>query len=229
MVGTPPYDGEETVVREQLRKDPTHQQLHSRSRWIDRFAATGNLPVETCILLKADTASAELSTGQFLLRKSAAIDEAPVVVRSRIRNQRLFRELQLLRVKQTQGLNISSGAALVFDDLRWKDVERRLAAPDVLDLTDKEIRLVLIVRGHPCVLRFAAGIDTAEAQYAHVGEFRITAEPGCNVFVFSVGHFSTLRGDPDYSRINHLALGGENHDSSVVFYLADQYGKPLLA
>lgn len=228
MVGTPPYDGDESVVRQQLRKDPTHQQLHSRGQWIDAFTALGNVPLETCVLFKEDTPSAELSIGQFLLKRSTAVDEGPILLRSRLRNQRIFRELQLHRLKESAGFGLPNEGRLVFRDSTWKDVERKFVTPEVFDLTNKEFRLVVIVRGNSCSLRFAAGLDTPGQPYAHVGEFRITATPGCNVFVFSASQLRTLRGSPDYSRVNHLALGGENSDAEIVFYMADHEGSPLL-
>jgi len=46
MIGTPPYDGDAEAVREALRKDPTHQQLHSKEWWIQRFEALGCIRTE---------------------------------------------------------------------------------------------------------------------------------------------------------------------------------------
>lgn len=230
MVGTPPYDGDPSEVRQQLRKDPTHQQLHSKGFWIDRFSSLGCVPIETCLLIKNETSTSELSIGQFLLKKSEAIDESMILKRARVRNQRVFRDVQLVANSQPVGsLGVSAAGTLVFKDRIWKDVERRLESPDVLNLVGKNLQLVLIVQGNSCNLRFAAGQDTPSQQYAHVGEFHLTAKPGCNSYSFSVDQLRVLRGEPNYAAINHLGLGGENENSELIFYLADEHGAPLLA
>jgi hypothetical protein len=82
--------------------------------------------------------------------------------------------------------------------------------------------------GKKCDLRFAAGYDLPGYAYAHVGEFHLSAEPGCNVFRFTTDQLRTLRGQPDYSKINHLALGGENENTEIVFYFCDQRGASIL-
>ncbi len=230
MIGTPPYDGEPDEVRQQLRKDPTHQQLRSKEDWLQCFRNLGCVPVEACILLKNENIPPELSIGQFMLKKSKSIDESPVLERALARNQRIFLDLQRFITALPAGrLGISAAATLTFKERTWKDVEKKLEPPDGLDLRNKNLQLVVIVEGNSGNLRFAAGQDTKTQQYAHVGEFLFNVKPGCNVYNFSVDQLRTLRGAPDYGRINHLAIGGENENSEMLFYLADELGAPVLA
>src|SRR5262249_16662101 len=74
IVGQPPYDGDPVVVRQQLRKDPTHQQLHELEWWVGQFRKNGNIAVESSLFFKNDTVTAELSTCQFLMKKNASVD-----------------------------------------------------------------------------------------------------------------------------------------------------------
>ena len=229
MVGTPPYIGDPETVRQNLRKDPTHQQLHTREDWVGRFAQFGCLPVPACILFENETSNVELSTGQFTLKKNRAIGDSEVQSRAASRNQRVFRTLQQINRNQSR-FHIPPHAVshLVYADRAWKDVERRLGADQVIDLARRRLHLVLMVEGAPCALRFAAGRDTATDQYADVGEFHLSANPGCNVFTFGPNDLQTLRGSPDYSAINHLAVGGENANTAVTIFLCDDSGASLL-
>jgi len=228
MVGSPPYDGEPETVRRELRKDPTHQQLHAKEYWVDQFKRLGCAEVASCILLRNETSNAELSTGQFLLRKNPNIDESGVLYRSRSRNQRVFRELQLDQAQQRQALlSKSSAGKLSLQNQIWKDIERKLHG-ETLSLAGRTIRAVVIAEGSPCTLRFAAGQDVGDAQYAHVGEFQMPIQPGCNVFTFSTDQLRTLRGQPDYSMVNHLAVGGASENADLTIFLSDQSGEGLL-
>jgi SAM-dependent methyltransferase len=230
MVGTPPYDGEPSEVRRQLKKDPTHQQLHSREDWVERFRLLGCVPVEACILLKNENVPPELSIGQFILKKSSAVDESAVLERSRSRNQRVFLDVQRsVSAQSAARLGISAAGTLAFKERTWKDVERKLDPSETLTLLGKRLQLVVIVEGESVNLRFAAGQDTKAEQYANVGEFLFTAKSGCNVYDFSVDQMRTLRGSPDYSAVNHLALGGENENCEVLFYFADENGVPIFS
>jgi len=228
MIGTPPYDGDPCEVRLQLQKDPTHHQLHSKDFWIQRFRSLGCVPIDTCILLKNDNTPPELSVGQFLLKKSPLIDESKVLGSSFSRNQRVFHQVQLIANAQYAAVS-EAPRRLAFRERAWKDIEKFLGSSDTLNLQGKRLQLVVIVTGNPGTLRFAAGQDTPAQEYASVGEFFVTAQPGCNVYTFSVDQMRTLRGAPNYGEINHLGFGGENENCEIVFYLADNFGKSLLA
>lgn len=228
MIGTPPYEGEPEIVRRELRKDPTHQQLHEKEWWMGRFERLGAKRVNTCVLLKNETPTAELSIGQFLLKKNEAVPDKAVLSRCAERNQRIFRDLQLARMQQSH-FHQSQMGRLSYMERIWKDVERRTDESESLNLAGTSLHLVAIVSGKSCALRIAAGRDSGVEQYAHVGEFHITAATGANVFTFSTDQFLTLRGSPDYTAVTHLALGGENENCEVVFYFTDQSGKPLLS
>jgi SAM-dependent methyltransferase len=221
MIGTPPYDGEPETVRRELRKDPTHQQLHAKDYWVNQFKRLGCAEVVTCILLRNETANAELSTGQFVLCKPG-IDDSGMLGRSRSRNQRIFRELQLDQARQRQALlNKALAGKLILQDKIWKDVERKLLG-ETIDLTGRTIRAVIIAEGSHCALRFAAGQDVGSMQYAHVGELQMPVQPGCNIFSFTTDQLRTLRGQPDYSAVNHLAIGGTSEKADLTIFLGDQ-------
>ena len=230
LVGTPPYTGDPEAVRRELRKDPTHQQLHSKEWWVQRFEALGCTEVNTCILFKNETPNAELSTGQFMLKKHAFVPDAEISNRARRRNQRIFREVQLARMEQAQSTTAAGPAAhLSYTDRIWKDVEKKFSEDETLNLMGRTLKLVVIVEGKACQLRLAAGRDSSTQQYADAGEFHLLAKPGCNVYTLSTEQFATLRGRPDYSAVNHLALGGENEKSELLIYLSDDTGFPILA
>jgi SAM-dependent methyltransferase len=229
IVGVPPYEGDPNEVRRLLRKDPTHQQLHEFEWWVRQFRKHGHIPLESALLFKHDTATVELSTCQFVLRKDESIDASNVARRARIRGQRVFREIQFEGNKQSATrIGLAGMGKLSYQNRIWKDHEYRLTGPDTLDLRGRTFQLVVMNEGKRCGLRFAAGLDVPGQAYAHVGEFHLSAETGCNVFTFTTDQLKTLRGQPDYSRINHLALGGENENAEVVFYFCDQTGAPVL-
>jgi hypothetical protein len=229
IVGQPPYDGEPATVRQNLRKDPTHQQLHELEWWLEQFGKVGQVPVETSVLFKHDTPGGELSTCQFILQANSGDNPIGVLRRSRMRNQRIFRSVQLAGPKPagTQA-GIKGMGQLSYRQRIWKDVDRQLGDGETLNLQDKFFELVIIVNGPACNLRFAAGQDVERRAYAHVGELHMVAQPGCNMVRFTVDQLKTLRGQPDYSKINHLALGGENENAEIVFYFGDQHGTPVL-
>jgi len=229
MIGTPPYDGDPAVVASALRKDPTHQQLHTQQWWLDCFQSRAWTPVDTCVLLKNETPTAELSIGQFILHKASAPVLSGVLHRSRIRNQRLFRDMQASKLAGNAcEIGIRGAARLSYKQRVWKDVEHRLSNGDRSNLKDKSFQLVVIVDGEPCRLRFAAGEDVDGQAYAHVGEFHFAVQPGCNIFRFTTEQLKTLRGSPNYSKINHLAVGGENENAEILLYFSDQDGVPVL-
>jgi hypothetical protein len=229
IVGTPPYVGDPETVRQNLRKDPTHQQLHTREEWVERFAQCGCLPVPACILFENETSNLELSTGQFMLKRNRNINDSEVLNRATLRSQTVFRNVQQIS-RENSRFNIAPHAVshLVYADRVWKDVEKRLGTNQVVDLTGRRFHLALIVEGDPCTLRFAVGRDTATEQYADVGEFHLSSNPGCNVFTFGQNDLQTLRGCPDYSAVNHLAVGGENANTAITIFLCDDSGTPLL-
>lgn len=227
MIGTPPYTGDPIQVRQNLRKDPTHQQLHPKEWWVRQFETNGCVQLNTCILLKNDTSTAELSGGQFLLKKTSSIDESDVLCRATSRNQRIFRELQLARPSHHE-LPPSSAGQFVYADRVWKETDRKLSEGETIDLAGRTINLITIIEGKSCVFRFAAGRDSSQQEYSDVGEFYISAGPGCTAFTFSTDQLSTLRGNPDYSAVNHMGFGGENEGAKVSFFVCDQLGHPLL-
>jgi SAM-dependent methyltransferase len=228
MIGTAPYTGNPEEVRSQLRKDPTHQQLQSIDWWIQRFECHGFVQVPMSILFANDTSNVELSTGQFVLKSAATLNDAEQQLRSSYRNQLTFRSL-LVRQKRQNTLSTSNSAgSLTYTGRIWKDVERTVDHPDGLNLSGKLLCLVVIIEGSACNLRFAAGRDTSSQPYADVGEIHFSAKPGCNVFTFSCDQMNTLRGTPDYSRVNHLAVGGENQASTISVYCWDEFGNSLL-
>jgi len=227
IVGEPPYEGDPGAVRQQLRKDPTHQQLHELQWWTGQFEKHGLVPVNACLLIKNDTATVELSTGQFVVR-SAGVDDQDVLRRSKHRNQRVFREVQLMvKAQRTSQIGVRGVGSLSYAKRVWKDAEMKLGGSDTVNLEGMAFELVVIAEGGPCALRFAAGQDNGNKLYAHVGEIHVRAQPGCNLFRFTTDQLTTLRGSPDYSKINHLALGGENENAEIFFYLGDQNGNPV--
>jgi SAM-dependent methyltransferase len=229
IVGVPPYEGDPTEVRRLLRKDPTHQQLHEFEWWIRQFQKHGHIPVESALLFKYDTPTVELSTCQFVLMKGPSIDASDVARRAKARSQRIFREIQLESGKQSATrIGITGMGRLSYQNRIWKDYEYRLSGPATIDLNGRTFQLVVMNDGKKCDLRFAAGYDLPGHAYAHVGEFHLSAEPGCNVFRFTTDQLRTLRGQPDYSKINHLALGGENENTEIVFYFCDESGSSIL-
>lgn len=228
MIGTPPYDGEPEAVRQMLRKDPTHQQLQSLEWWISQFGSQGFVQVDTCLLMENENSNAELSVGQFLLKKGISVDHSRVSRRAEARNQRIFRKVQLAKMAQSAAFMCPDNMKkLTYTDSEWKEIERALDAGKTIDLTGQTLHLVIIVEGNACTLRFAAGQDVDGELYAHVGEFQVTAKPGCNVFSFSPEQLRTLRGAPNYAKINRLALGGANQEAAVTFYFANQLGEPI--
>jgi SAM-dependent methyltransferase len=229
LIGTGPYTGDPEAVKRELRKDPTHQQLQTKAWWIDQFSTHGCAAVDHCILFRNETANAELSTGQFWMRKGT-LDDSPVLARATARNQRIFRDVQIERIQQMQSkMPPTALATLIYDNRTWKDIEKRYSVDAPLDLTGTIIHLVTIVEGAPCTLRFAAGRDSDTQPYADVGEFHFTAQPGCNAFTFTVDQLQTLRGSPDYSAVTRVALGGENQHSKVLCYMSDHSGRPILS
>jgi SAM-dependent methyltransferase len=229
MIGVPPYDGEPEATRQMLRKDPTHQQLHSKAWWTGQFESRGYTQVDTSILIENENSNAELSIGQFLLKKDGSVDSSVVSRRAAARDQRVFRRVQLTRMAQAKAfLYPEAVGGLSYTNSLWKDVERQQGESQTLDLTGHTLHLVIIVEGNACNLRFAAGQDVDGELYAHVGEFQVSVKSGCNVFSFSTEQLRTLRGTPDYAKINHLALGGENHDARITFYFATESGEPIL-
>ena len=118
---------------------------------------------------------------------------------------------------------------LNYGNRKWQDLERKLPPEQSFDLTRGSLHLLALLKGQPCVLRFAAGQDGSGQDYQHVGEFHFSLQPGFNVFTFSSGQLSALRGSPDYSAVNHLGFGGEAENSEITFYLSDEFGLPLLS
>jgi SAM-dependent methyltransferase len=69
MVGTPPFTGPVDQVLANLKKDPTHNQLHPVSWWRGEFQKSGMVPVEVGIQFTEDNEACELTYGQFMLRR----------------------------------------------------------------------------------------------------------------------------------------------------------------
>ena len=231
MVGTPPYLGDPAEVRKILKKDPTHQQLFPKEWWIEQFEKRGCVALNTSVLLQNETSTAELSVGQFLLKKQASIDDSEVLRRTAVRNGRVFREVQLTKFAQARLPSLSPHAAnrLSYRELIWQEVKQQLPKGKTIDLTRGIMRLVVIVEGcRPCSFRFAAGQDTDNDTFAHLGEFQFVAQPGCNTLSFTSNELRTMRGAPDYSAVNHLAFGGENEETEALFYITDDAGNPVL-
>jgi SAM-dependent methyltransferase len=95
MVGTPPYVGPPDEVISQLRKDPTHQQLHPANWWRERIAETGMDSLAVGIQLTEDNEVCELTYGQLLFRKHGAqVDERGIAQRAFEWNCAAFRLLK---------------------------------------------------------------------------------------------------------------------------------------
>jgi SAM-dependent methyltransferase len=95
MVGTPPFTGPVDQVIVNLKKDPTHHQLHPLGWWRERFQENGMVPVEVGIQLTEDNEACELTYGQFLLRKPGLeLEERGVAQRAFEWNCAAFRLLK---------------------------------------------------------------------------------------------------------------------------------------
>jgi SAM-dependent methyltransferase len=223
IVGLPPYDGDPESVKQNLRKDPTHQQLRDYDWWTRQFRNQGCSIVETSIPLEYDTEQVELTTCQFVL-KTPGVDDTPVLRRAAARNRMLFRKLQLAgsegSLRRKIGVDCMGG--LNFVGPTWKDVEARLEPP--VDMSGTVFNLALFLNGKPAVLRFAAG----SKDYSSVAEYYFKAEPGFNFFRFTADQLRVLRGTPDLKRVARVALGGENESSDIVFFFCDQLGGPVV-
>ena len=229
ILGVAPYDGQPDVVKQALRRDPTHHQLHPHPWWIKQFASCGNFAVDAAILFRHDTAQVELSSSQFVLKRHRSIDDVPVVRRSAERARRLFREAVKERAEMAaQGAQGKLGRRLEFLDRTWKDIERRLEPHEQLDLRNRTLRLVTVHEGEPCNLRLAVGEDAAGVSFASAAEYFVQASPGLNYYEFTTDNMRTLRGSPDFARINHVCFGGEAQHCSMSVYLFDQHGESLL-
>lgn len=227
MIGTSPYDGEPNEVRRGLMKDPTHQQLHSKDFWVERFMQYGCEPLETCILFRHENFPPELSSCQFALKRSKLVDGSQSLARASSRNQRIFIEVQR-QAHTAPVMGVVNSGTLSYQKRMWKDTERRTDHPETIDLKSARIQLVVIAEGKAGVLRFAAGQDTPSQQFAHAAEFIFSFQPGCNFYTFSADEMKTLRGEPNFGKLNHLSLGGENEETDILFYLADERGCSLL-
>lgn len=229
MVGTPPYTGDPEEVIRNLRKDPTHQQLRSREWWMEKFSGCGFERVDHCILFRNETSTAELSTGQFWMRKSSAADDPRVFTRAITRNQRVFRDLQLEMASQAaRNMSPNSMMKLTYGPREWRDIERRFNEYQPLNICSETLQLVVIADGSPCTLRVAVGRDSAKEPYADAAEFIFSVGPGLNSFTFRPDQMRILRGNPNFSDIRRVALGGEAEDTRLTCFLTDSKGNAIL-
>ncbi len=77
-------------------------------------------------------------------------------------------------------------------------------------------------------MRVAFGNTQKGVAYASCAEYWCSLDPGINYFAFDVNSLTTLRGDPDYSRINTIAFGGATANNPLAVWLTADNGATLL-
>jgi SAM-dependent methyltransferase len=94
-----------------------------------------------------------------------------------------------------------------------------------LDMDGGTLSIIVLVEQHACQLRLAVGSDAAQGLFSNAAEFWLDLVQGFNIFTLRKRDFRLLRGDVDWSSIDHWAFGGcAEAGTRVSFWLvsADQ-------
>jgi SAM-dependent methyltransferase len=213
IIGTYPHDYDEELARSNLRADPTHNILESMNWWLDRWRAAGwhHVPMNVCLF--NDTGGGELSSGQYILRRSA--NDRRVAHRAFEWNlsvcRRQFKEIEKSKRQMTSPTVLGPVGSLLSDavgdqNAPWSDYAKEFSPPIAVEGGTVELAIDLNSPGtRP--LRIAL-VDDSNADERGVLEFWTEFPPGLSAIHVPVDQFRILQGNPRLDRIDKLFFGG---------------------
>lgn len=225
MIGTKPYCGNVDEVIAGLKKDQSHHQLHKLDWWVERFENASNIPLNVFIPFVNDNNSCELTYGQLVFKKNINIDESDIAKHAVEYSQEAFEYRPTILNRHgyipIKKFSLNNFQTLEYEEKIWKDVACEFNKNNFLDIRNKKFMLIAFLLGQECSLRIALGDDYLLEPYLNAAEYYFTLKSGLNWFNFSVSDFKVLRGNPDFSSINRVALGGQAENSRIEFLLID--------
>lgn len=244
IIGIPPYDGPLELTLANLRSDPTHNQLHERSWWLDGWSRHGWQLVPANILLDADNTFFEFSTCQVVLSRTG--DDTQLLQTIQDYNLSFFQRASTWAIRGQGAVSgLSSGTPLSLPDGielavtgggtpllsrtlslaggEWADLIHTF--PEPVDLRSGKLYLFCRAATQaPLDLRVAAmtlrpgatSADYGTADVAGVAQFAVTIPPGDSVLELSADGFAPFYGSPRPDRLDVVFFGGETPASATV-------------
>jgi SAM-dependent methyltransferase len=226
LIGVPPYDGPLESTLANLRSDPTHNLLHDRAWWLERWSRLGWRPVPANILMQADNTFFEFSTCQLLLSR----DECDAELMRSVQdfNLSFFQRVSLWDLQRSANSGrqartlfslgtLSEGHSLSLRNGAWGELAHHF--PDPVDLRDATLYFFCRVEAiAPLNLRIAAltfkeGADARAcdpAGIAGVAQLAVELPPGYSAVESRLNEFSPLYGSPRPQEVGMLMFGGES-------------------
>jgi SAM-dependent methyltransferase len=226
IIGIPPYDGPVESALTALRSDPTHNLLHDRAWWLERWSRQGWHGVPVNVLLDADNSFFEFSTCQVILSNSVFDSELLKSVqdfnlsffkrvslwdlhRSADAGKRAQPQLSVATTEKPHTLALRKGV--------WGELAHHFSEPS--DLRDATLFLLCRVdAAAPLNLRVAAvsfkdgAVSGAcdPAGIAGVAQRSVELPAGYTAFALPLNELSPLYGSPRPESIGMLMFGGES-------------------
>jgi SAM-dependent methyltransferase len=216
IIGMGLYKGDPVLVAEELRRDPTHNLLFDKERWLSEWARFGWVDTGLRIALSDDTPYFDLSDSQYLLLSGRVPDD----IRERVEHnnfsvaRELYLRLQAVQSALAEGrmnlppFNSKGGKEIIYgDEPLWKSAEVALDwAP--ADLTEGLTVLAIVLEGKVPTFRISVGSGYSDDPWTDCAERYLSLKQGLNCCALRADDFSTLRGQPDFRAIRHVSLGG---------------------
>jgi SAM-dependent methyltransferase len=213
MIGTHPYDYDPTGARQELKKDPTHNLLETRSWWLESFAEFGWCSPPIALNFRFDNEQAELSSAQFCLSSIKTL--APELMERAAEWNSLGHRQTLSALHSAQNAN---SRPTPFGDARglfnshvvggnepWSDLTHHFADP--VDLTAGFLHFIMDVESdQPISLRVA--VVSGSEEHLSVYEQWFTLPPGTSVFSANLENLSHGQGPADRRSVHTIHFGG---------------------
>jgi hypothetical protein len=232
IIGIPPYDGPLESTLANLRTDPTHNLLHNRAWWLERWSRLGWHAVPVNILMEADNTFFEFSTCQLLLSRK---DPDTDLLRSvQDFNLSFFQRVSLWDLARSADSGgqartlFSLGTILRGQSLPLRKGNRGELSHDFsvpVDLRDATLYLFSRVEAPgPLNLRLAAvtfkegaGSSACDpGSIAGVAQLAVKLAPGYSAVELRLADFSPLYGSPRPQDVSMLMFGGESRFPAVL-------------
>jgi SAM-dependent methyltransferase len=226
IIGIPPYDGPVESALAALRSDPTHNLLHNREWWLERWSRLGWHHMPANILMESDNSFFEFSTCQVLLSRNRCDAELLKCVQDF--NLSFFKRVSLWDLHRTADPGRRAQALLSVRTIKkptslalrrgvWGELSHEFSEP--VDLRDATLSLFCRVKANtPLNLRLAAvtfkegaGSNACDpANIAGVAQLAVELPPGYSAMELELNELSPLYGSPRPQNVGMLMFGGES-------------------
>jgi len=221
IVGTHPYIGDPELISKYLKKDPTHNQLHSKVFWINSFKPFNFTNIPLNIMFKSDGERSEITYSQFSLHKEGLTIEPEIIERLNEWNLSVYQSLNSQRNELLTEIIIQNDL-LLLDPVAdsWVDFKANLIKNK---LQTKLVLFTFSDSNNDSNIRVALSDNTTDkdGNYLNVLEKQITVKKGYTINIIDLEDFSLLRGNLKICDASIILLGGMLK-SQVKFYLVNQ-------